>query len=451
MEKLLFLIILLGIGFICTAQKDNSQLAYPEVGKPCPDFVIQNIQYYSKNKASLADFRGKWLLLDFWSKSCGACIASFPHINEIQQELGDKVQVMMVAIEDPQRQIEQIYARYRAKENLLMPCAFDSNLARRFDYLVTPKTVLIDDKGIVQCLTSTLHLNEMRSFLAGNRPTLARSYRMHEAPDAENTDMHANKLIPFDFEKPFAMYGNGAVDSDFLFRSILTRWKPGINTGVDNSSIRATLNGINPTAFFVLGANLIELYFYAYFGTPYVNEEYYGDCYNRLVLELTDSSLFSPNYKTGENVFCYSVNLPRQQATVTKVQETMQIDLKNCFGFTASVETRKCPCWSVIATEEGRKKLKAKGGLLKHEGIYGLNYHASNVGWEGVFKMIRRLNDNYFIFDSTGIKGNVDINLDCENCILSDVNDLKKALRANGLDLIATEKSMQVIVVRNPK
>jgi hypothetical protein len=47
---------------------DTGYKCYPEVGKPCPDFTLNNVAYYSKKKVSLNDFKGKWLILDFWNK-----------------------------------------------------------------------------------------------------------------------------------------------------------------------------------------------------------------------------------------------------------------------------------------------------------------------------------------------------------------------------------------------
>jgi hypothetical protein len=82
MKKVLFgLMALIGFSCVINAQGNDEAKCYPEVGKPCPDFTLHNIEYYSKKEASVKDFRGKWLILDFWNKGCGACIASFPKIN----------------------------------------------------------------------------------------------------------------------------------------------------------------------------------------------------------------------------------------------------------------------------------------------------------------------------------------------------------------------------------
>ncbi|MHA4811789.1 TlpA family protein disulfide reductase [Flavitalea flava] len=448
--KTLLLIVFSLICVGCSQAQNNNPSYYPEVGKPCPEFELKNIKYYPKRKASLKDFRGKWLLLDFWNRVCGACVASFPHVNEIQKNLGERVQVMMVGIEDPNKQVEIIYSRYRAKEDLLMPCAFDSAIAQRFDFLITPRSILIDDKGVVQCITTTIHLNEMKAFLAGEHPVLPKAFRMNETPP-ESISSNSTKIIPFDYDKPFAINGNGGVDSDFLFRSILTTWKPGVNGILDYGSIDAALLVNVKSGFSVLGADLRSLYFYAYLGTSYSfpEEPYYGKYSPKLFLEVTDSSMFKVDYKTGKNLFCYSVNLPPSKISVERVKEVMQKELENSFGFFVSVEDKKCPCWKLIATKEGREKVKTKGGAVVDEIIGSVLYKGVNMPFENVFKLISRAAGDNYVIDESGINGNVDMTLECGNCVLTDINDMKKILHPMGLDLVPTEKEMKVLVVRD--
>jgi uncharacterized protein (TIGR03435 family) len=435
-------------------QKNSADsVTYPEIGKPCPDFVLRNIKYYSKRQATLKDFRGKWLLLDFWNNGCASCIASFPHVNEIQKTLGDKVQVMMVAIQDPKRQVNLIYDRYRAKQKLTMPCAFDSVLAKRFDYAITPRSVLIDDQGIVRGLTTIIHLEDMKAFLAGENPVLPRAYRMHEDPPVVKSDM-----IPFDYHKLFAVNGNGAVDSEFLFRSMLTAYKPGITKVVDNNYI--DLTGAK-RSFCVLGVDLPDLYFYAYLGqnTDALQDRgnpYNGKFYPIIAIEVTDSSSFKVDDKTGKNYFCYSVDLPPSQANAERVKKVMQRDLENYFGFVVSIETRHCPCWKLVATPSAKEKLKSKGGPSSSEGLGVLSYKVKNVPFQDIVYVVQSLQSHIatgqktrMVFDETGITGNVDMTLDCNDGLLTDIDDLKKALQANGLDLVPAEKEMKVLVIRD--
>jgi thiol-disulfide isomerase/thioredoxin len=416
---------------------------YPEIGKPCPDFLLRNIKYYSKKQAMLKDFRGKWLLLDFWNKNCSSCVESFPHINEIQKTLGDRVQVMMIGLQDTEGQINLIYDRYRAKEKLTMPCVFDSVLVKRFDYLTMPRAILIDDQGIVRALTTTVHLSEMKAFLAGETPDMPRAYRMNEDPPVAE-----NHMIPFDYHKPFAINGNGGVDTGFLFRSMLTAYKPGITRPLADPYI--DLSGTK-RSFCVLGVDLKKLYIYAYLGVNTLHNSYsenYGKYYPKLAIEVTDSSFFKVDNKTGENYFCYSVDLPPSQTNAERVMKVMQRDLENYFGFVVSIETRDCPCWKLIATKTAKERIQSKGGPSSSEGVGVLSWKVRNKPFQDIVHVIQNLSGG-IVFDETGITGNVDMALDCKDGLLTDINDMKKTLQANGLDLVAAEKEMKVLVVRD--
>ena len=71
---------------------------YPkaELGKPCVDSDLFDI---NGKKHRLADFRGKYVLLDFWANYCGACIAAFPHIGKLQEQYADKLTVISISID----------------------------------------------------------------------------------------------------------------------------------------------------------------------------------------------------------------------------------------------------------------------------------------------------------------------------------------------------------------
>ena len=71
---------------------------YPkaELGKPCVDSDLFDV---NGKKHRLADFRGKYVLLDFWANYCGACIAAFPHIGKLQEQYADKLTVISISID----------------------------------------------------------------------------------------------------------------------------------------------------------------------------------------------------------------------------------------------------------------------------------------------------------------------------------------------------------------
>ncbi len=56
-----------------------------------PDFTLPDL---AGKKVSLSDFRGKWVVLDFWGSWCGWCIKGFPALKEAYEQYGDKIVVI---------------------------------------------------------------------------------------------------------------------------------------------------------------------------------------------------------------------------------------------------------------------------------------------------------------------------------------------------------------------
>lgn len=56
-----------------------------------PDFTLPDL---NGKKVSLSDFRGKWVVLDFWGSWCGWCVKGFPALKEAYETYGDKIVVI---------------------------------------------------------------------------------------------------------------------------------------------------------------------------------------------------------------------------------------------------------------------------------------------------------------------------------------------------------------------
>jgi len=55
----------------------------PLMGKPAPDFTLENLK---GDKVSLSSFKGKPLLINFWATWCGPCKIETPWLVELQNE-----------------------------------------------------------------------------------------------------------------------------------------------------------------------------------------------------------------------------------------------------------------------------------------------------------------------------------------------------------------------------
>src|SRR5690606_2851109 len=58
-----------------------------QVGVLAPDF---NMKDRSGNEMELSDFRGKYILLDFWASWCKPCLEDFPHLKNLYSQYHEK-------------------------------------------------------------------------------------------------------------------------------------------------------------------------------------------------------------------------------------------------------------------------------------------------------------------------------------------------------------------------
>jgi thiol-disulfide isomerase/thioredoxin len=440
-KNLLVLVLLFKNAFTLEAQLRISRSDSPKVGSLCPNFILKDVQYYSKKELSLNEFKGKWLFLDFWNEYCSSCITSFSETNELQNKFTAEVQFILIGYTgsqyDPKRRsyktIRSLYERVRQKEHLSLPVAFDSLLFHRFKITGCPHIIVIDPMGIIRGITYSLNAANISDFLSGKQPKLPKVYDQNE--ELKNS---------YDPKAPFLTNGNGGNDTDFLFRSLFSEWNPSIP-----SYNPVTIDNTNEGRFEVLKLSLTDLYRFAYTGKPFWNmdDSLYGNFYPDVLLEINDSSVFQANYATGKNLYCYSLTVPAIKLNKINLMEIMQNDLKNYFGFFATIETRIMPYWRLVASEKAKQQLRTSSDSVYFRYVPNMGFSAKNYPIRSLIRMIWSGNQSEPPFiDDTGISDNIDITLDC---LMTNLKDIKRALNDNGLDLIRGEKEMKVIVIKD--
>lgn len=70
-----------------TTAGDVPQSQTSLIGKPAPDFVLQDL---SGKTVALSSFKGKPLLINFWATWCGPCKIETPWLIELQNEYASK-------------------------------------------------------------------------------------------------------------------------------------------------------------------------------------------------------------------------------------------------------------------------------------------------------------------------------------------------------------------------
>lgn len=398
-----------------------------EIGKPCPVFTLRGVEDYPSSTVTLNDFKGKWLFLDFWSKGCGACIQSFPRIDSLQKKFAGKIQYLLIGKKDPQGEINKIYAKFRNSLHLRIAHVFDSTLLKRFNISGNPYVIVVDPKGTVQYITTGLYQDDITDLLAGHTPLLSPVYGADEIQKNRDSILAARREIK--------------KDSALLYRSSLYKWTPALP-----AAQMWQLNYSNGY-FETIGNSIPSLYMLAYLGQDGVTfrDSMYGKFSNDPILEITDTNI---THQTSplKNLYCYNLMVPQNKIDKKDLMRIMQNDLKNYFGYEAKIETKLMPCWRLVVNDKSKIHLATGNETVNHRGRTDTGFVAKNIPISTLLLQISSL--DLPVIDDTGIDKNIDINL---NTILTDVEEIKKGLRNNGLDLVKGSKKMKVLVIRNPQ
>jgi cytochrome c biogenesis protein CcdA/thiol-disulfide isomerase/thioredoxin len=186
-----------------TASKKAATMAkmatLPELGK-APDFtgIVSWFNTPGDKPLSLAQLKGKVVLVDFWTYSCINCQRSLPHVEGWYKEYKDDG-LVVVGVSTPEFAFEHVISNVRsAAENLGIdyPVAIDNNYDTWYAYgnNYWPAEYLIDPTGEVRAYDfgeggySTMESN-IRALLTANGVTTlpARTDVPDKTPTAETT------------------------------------------------------------------------------------------------------------------------------------------------------------------------------------------------------------------------------------------------------------------------
>lgn len=122
-------------------------------GGPAPDFTKPDI---NGKRVSLSEFRGKYVLLDFWGSWCGPCRAANPHLKELYAKYASKgFEIVGVASEkvSGQEQAEKMWKAAVEKDGLTWTNLLNNEQTMQQDVTAMysiegyPTQILLDQQG----------------------------------------------------------------------------------------------------------------------------------------------------------------------------------------------------------------------------------------------------------------------------------------------------------------
>lgn len=113
-------------------------------GDPAPDV---SFQLFDGTEATLADFHGQPLVLNFWASWCPACVAEMPSFQAIHAAIGNEVVFLGLDVQDTRAAADAFVAQ--SGVDYLLGEDPDGAVLAAFDGIAMPTTIFIDEAGNV--------------------------------------------------------------------------------------------------------------------------------------------------------------------------------------------------------------------------------------------------------------------------------------------------------------
>lgn len=417
---------LLFLGLPCSAGQQIQDTGKLSIGDTIPDELwnlpLQVVNHPDGKKTiTLADYKDKLIILDFWATWCSSCIKNFPKLNTIRNENKEQLQVLLVnsrSTRDTHDKAEQFLSK-RQKDYNLTSIVADTVLTKLFPHRSIPHYVWIK-KGRYLATTNGEDLTNENVQNVFDDKDIQTSY----VPEIE-----------YNIRQPLFEKGNGGEAPEYIYKSILTPFVNGLKSTL--STDRDNKRLISRVAF--TNIRLSTIYSYAYPEIQNLSKA-------RLIIDVENSEPFesgntSLNWKR-KNLYNYEAQFPP-----TSEQEAKQIvrhDLQKFFAYTVRSESRELDCWVVKAVDKPiainfPHNLQKKTNLYENDGskIFFNNYPLSDL----LTELERRYKEPFI--DETGFIQSVKLELPHN---LLDSADLKGYLKKQGL-LLSKEKRMIPVVI----
>ncbi len=122
---------------------------FPQIiGKPAPNFTLMDKE---NKQVSLSDFKGMYVLLDFWATWCRPCIAEIPNLKRIKNDFGgDKFEIISVCIDRNNPSTIATWNSIDEKFQTNWVQLFDANgeaTAKKYNVKHFPTLLVVDPEG----------------------------------------------------------------------------------------------------------------------------------------------------------------------------------------------------------------------------------------------------------------------------------------------------------------
>jgi len=450
---------------------------------PMESIVFNTVRNYPGGKAKLSDFKGKYIILDFWNRSCSVCIGSIPKMEQLQEQFKENLQVLMVT-NNSEKELSQLFRNSTNLKNTKLPIVIADSILYKvlFAHNLNPYHVWLDRDGKVVATTFNNETNaeNVRTLISGKEINVAVKESILDEKlikDAKNEQISLlkvgdgllHKYLKYYAQIPLPKITNRVPEvANSIFKSpyysmFMQHIPDGYIDGVtyinNDRSIFKDENG-KPKGIKAANASLRTLYEFA-FVNPGINiskiiiEGRAKDFYE----EKTDSTNVARYYVN--NSYCYESALP--EYSFESARKLLQQDLVRFFGMTGNVEDKPVNCLVLyrLGTAEEKnlwmkdQNIDIKGPLFK-KGGNGIEIKFKIKSLLSVMASDNQGLDDPIVFDETTFNNeeqrkSMDMFLKLKNFhgTSGNIPLMQQELAKYGLGLRQESRELKVLVLRN--
>ncbi|WP_165446920.1 TlpA family protein disulfide reductase [Olivibacter jilunii] len=420
------------LGFIWQAATSRLLFAQQKsIGDSAPEHILNNVVNYDSGSLQLSDFRGKIVLLDFWSIGCPSCIAAFPKLDSLQRKFDRQLQIVLVT----SNKLDAVKAYMKASKYQLpdLPLIYaDTVLKQAFPYKMVPMQVWIDEKGRVRAITNPWYATEtiVKRMLAGDWPNME--------VRRDNLQYDRSKLL-----------GEQNLLDLVNYTSSFARFIPEIPGHMILE--KDTAKKVSLKAFY--NKSVLNLLQIAYSQNTFPNPSPYRNI-KRIRFEGVDtadwfSQRADEHYEEwrSRNLFSYELKIPLERDSLWF--DFMQADLNRFlaleYGVTAKLEREEVTGMMLVKLREGVEKDKFDYAVRRRREVKGQPFRTYLNPEELTFFLERNYaGDDIFFLNDTGIKSYFPIVLKQD---IPDLNHVNEALAPYGLYLKRGKFELERLVI----
>lgn len=427
MKKEITLIIALLWTFTALGQQKLEPL---KIGDIVPNLKSENLLNHPKGEIQLSDYKGKLLILDFWATWCSPCVASFPKLDSLDKAYGDDLAILPVTYQSKE-EVEKLFSKMARLKDIKKPMIYgDDNLRSIFPHNSLPYYVWIDQEGKVVAFTSGEEIN---------------SENLEKAILADFSKVRTDQQQANRFDRSLPIRDQLNQNDTIKFQSNLWSYLPGFPSLASPGNYYD--EGDDNTRIFFTNVLLVNLYRHAYrSSTGPVNPKnveiqaksqgYFSDITKFTQAERKDW------IKSG-NVFSYELEVSPKYKD--QIWEIFKSDLRLLFPqYKAELVIKQVPAKALVKISD--VDIKSKGGepidqITPYEAIIQNKSIKYLTGYLNL-KYLQHLDE--MIIDQSGIEYPVDISFECN---MTNLEEIRKALKPYGLDLIDTMVDQEILLI----